>query len=283
MQHHTDYSLKDQFFRRPVRLASASLLLLLTTHTNTFANSLTPFVNISSNYHSAVPVPEPVASPEESTHTIEGHKATDWNGILRDTGIIFGGQIAAVGITYVLPQSFSSWSPEQKKNGYKKYSDNFVNPVLDKDKLYVNYALHPYWGATYYTRARERGLDQKSSLFYSTIMSAMYEFGIECLAEKPSIQDLIVTPVAGSLLGAYIFEPLRESIKSKRELRWYDHAVLTLTDPLGVVSLGFEKLFGIKSTIMVNYPAPLIQNRSVATVAASKSNQFGVTMQFSLQ
>lgn len=215
--------------------------------------------------------------PEHENPASENRKP-DWEGVFRDTSIIFGGQIAAVAITYVLPESFSGWSPEQKKAGAKKYARNFVNPVLDKDKFYVNYVLHPYWGATYYTRARERGLSRSYSLAYSALISALYEFGTECIAEKPSIQDLIVTPVVGSLLGAYIFEPLRDSIKRKQEMRWYDHTVLILTDPLGVISLGFEKLFGIKSTIVVKLPMPQIQNSSTATA----NNYFGATMEFQL-
>jgi hypothetical protein len=201
---------------------------------------------------------------------------------LRDTGILFGGQAAAAAITYVLPESFSGWTEEQKKNGLKKYGKNFTHPVLDKDKFYVNYVLHPYWGATYYTRARERGLDSRYSFVYSTLMSALYEFGTECFAEKPSIQDLIVTPVAGSLLGAYIFEPLRDVIKSKQELRWYDHVLLVTTDPLGLLSLGVEKLFGVKSTVMVEYSPTLKLDKNNGSLLASNSSRIGVVIQFPL-
>jgi hypothetical protein len=110
----------------------------------------------------------------------------------------------------------------------------------------------------------------------------MYEFGVECFFEKPSIQDLIVTPVIGSLLGAFIFEPWRESIKRKQELRWYDHATLAVTDPVGVLSLGIEKMFGMKSTIMVDYSVPQLQQRSAGSAVASKGSRIGVVMQFQL-
>ena len=148
-------------------------------------------------------------SLENRTHnsTDSTVSTADWNGVIRDVGMVLGTQVAAVGVTYTLPESFSNWTPEQKKNGLKKYKRNFMNPVLDKDKFYVNYILHPYWGATYYIRGRERGLDQTSSLILSTVLSVMYEFGTECIAEKPSIQDLIITPGLGTLLGAYVFEP----------------------------------------------------------------------------
>lgn len=223
------------------------------------------------------------ASDEDAAHNSAGSAGStaDWNGVIRDVGMVLGTQVAAVGVTYTLPESFSSWTPEQKKNGLKKYKRNFMNPVLDKDKFYVNYILHPYWGATYYIRGRERGLDQTSSFILSTVLSAMYEFGTECIAEKPSIQDLIITPGLGTLLGAYVFEPFRDIIKSKQELRWYDHTALVLTDPLGVLSLGIEKLFGIQSTIMVNYN-PQIQNRDGIS-GASRGNRIGLVMQFPLE
>ncbi|MDD2365083.1 MAG: DUF3943 domain-containing protein [Desulfuromonadaceae bacterium] len=222
------------------------------------------------------PAGETVATLPEPGKPVSEQRQPDWDGIFRDTGVVVGGQIVAVAITYVMPESFSAWTPEQKKAGFDKYKRNFVNPVMDKDKFYINYILHPYWGATYYIRARERGLNQAYSFAYSALLSAAYEFGVECIAEKPSIQDIFVTPIGGSLLGAYVFEPWRESIKSKPELRWYDHTALVLTDPLGLISLGFEKMFGIKSTIVVNVPIPQLQNRA----SSIAKNYLGATIQF---
>lgn len=231
---------------------------------------------------SVTPTTETAAGelPLQSTLAVE--RIPDWNGIWRDTGILLGSQVVAAGLIYTMPETVSGWSSEQKKDSFKKYAGNFVNPVIDKDKFYINYVLHPYWGATYYIRGRERGLDKVSSLLYSALMSAMYEFGVECFFERPSIQDLIVTPVAGSILGALLFEPWRESIKRKQELRWYDHAALVLTDPAGVLSLGFEKLFGIESTIMVDYSGPRVETRSAGPAFELKNNRIGVVMKFSM-
>ncbi|NTV51001.1 MAG: DUF3943 domain-containing protein [Geobacteraceae bacterium] len=240
------------------------------------------FVNNSSSQNGAVVTAVDGTAVEESATSkkADGKRIPDWDGAQRDIGTIIGLQFLAVAITYVMPESFSSWTPEQKRSGLKKYSNNIGHPVMDKDESYINYGLHPYWGATYYIRARERGLDQTYSFIYSAALSALYEFGVEALAEKPSIQDLIATPVLGSLLGAYIVEPFRESIKSKQELRWYDHTALVLTDPLGVVCLGVEKVFGVKSTIMVDYSNPRMQNHSNGTTVASRGNRVGFVMQF---
>lgn len=260
------YSMHHRF-GRTVRFVASTIMLLLSAHAVALASTAQETINskdvllkkniFANNSSNKVVNPSDASSVaavgDTSAKSAPDASTPDWNGVWRDTGVIFGWQVLAVGITYALPESFSNWSTEQKKAGWKKYQKNFVNPVLDKDDFYVNYMLHPYWGATYYIRGRERGLDQTYAFMYSAMMSAMYEFGVECIAEKPSIQDLIITPGLGALLGAYVFEPWRESIKRKSELRWYDHTALVVTDPLGVVSLGVEKAFGIKSTIIVNH------------------------------
>lgn len=234
------------------------------------------------------PVAETAAGAAASLTAIEGARAPDWSGVWRDTGILFGSQVVAVGVIYVLPESVSGWSDEQKDKSLRKYSENVGHPVLDSDDFYVNYLLHPYWGATYYARARERGLDKIPAFVYSTLISAMFEFGIESFFEKPSIQDLIATPVAGSLLGAFVFEPLRESIKHKQELRWYDEAILVVTDPIGVLSSGFERMFGIKSHIRLDYSFLQLQklsgvdSHSGASSLVSKSNRMGIRFEFPL-
>lgn len=240
------------------------------------------FMNISSGHAGTIAVPSTTNAADESASSaiVAENRIPDWDGVWRDTGILFGSQFVAAGLIYIMPESVSSWSSEQKKNGFKSYAQNVVNPVVDQDQFYINYVLHPYWGAAYYIRARERGLDKIPSFMYSTLISAMYEFGVECFFERPSIQDLVVTPVVGSLLGALIFEPWRESIKRKQDLRWYDHAVLVVTDPVGLLSQGIEKKFGIKSTIMVDYSVPRTQKRSAGSANASNSNRIGVVVQF---
>jgi hypothetical protein len=207
-----------------------------------------------------------------------GNRTPDWNGIWMDLGIFLGAQFVACSIIYFTPESFSSWTTEQKKDTFSHYGNNFIHPVFDKDVFYINYIMHPYFGATYYTRGRERGLDQTSSFLYSFFLSTLFEFGPECFFEKPSIQDLIVTPTLGSLLGALAFEPWRNYIKRKVELRWYDHVALVATDPLGLLSLGVETLFGVKSTILVDYSTPKQLARFAGTSAGG--SRVMLTMQF---
>lgn len=244
-----------------------------------------PTFAVSSSSHVgtlSTPAVETVAGQSQRAPAFPGKEATDWDGVWRDTGILFGSQIAAAGIIYLMPESFSGWSDEQKRDVFKKYGNNVGHPSMDEDKFYINYLLHPYWGATYYIRGRERGLDKVPAFVYSALISAMYEFGVESFFENPSIQDLIVTPVAGSLLGAFIFEPVRESIKRKQVLRWYHDAVLIVTDPVGVLSSAVEKLFGIKSTVRLQYSAPQLQKPSLGSATEAKNHRIGISLQFPL-
>lgn len=204
----------------------------------------------------------------------------DWEGVLRDTGVLFGSQVVAVGIIYLMPESVSSWSREQKRDSFKKYHKNVGHLAVDRDKFYINYVLHPYWGAAYYTRARERGLSEGAAVAFSAGVSAMYEFGVEAFFEKPSIQDLVVTPLAGSLLGAYLFEPLRESIRRKEERRWYHDTLMALTDPVGVLSTGVERITGRKSRVRLEY-APAGQLRSSGS-REPDGHHMGLTLDFPL-
>jgi hypothetical protein len=179
----------------------------------------------------------------------------DWVGLARDTALILSYQIVAVGIVYALPESVSQWSDSSKKNlSFERWWNNVQNPVWDKDDWAVNYVGHSYFGATYYIRARERGFDRIDAFLYSAFASALYEFGIEAMFEPPSYQDLIITPVGGALLGGLVFEPIRNWIKRKPELQWYDHVALIATDPIGALNHVAERLLGIKSDIRVGVP-----------------------------
>ena len=175
----------------------------------------------------------------------------DWRGIKWDTFYFVGYQFVVIGIIYMLPESISGWTEEDKDDySFSKWVNNVRNPIWDEDEWYLNYILHPYWGATYYIRARERGFGRMHSFWYSFLLSTLYEYGAEALFEPVSYQDLVVTPVAGAFLGEYLFSPIRERIRAKSgQLDWSDKTLLFFTDPLGVVSEGTSRLLGVNTTV----------------------------------
>lgn len=134
--------------------------------------------------------------------------------------------------------------------GFDRWRENVTNPVKDKDAYYNNYLLHPYWGASYYVRGRERGLERGQAFWYSVMMSAIFEYGAEAMVEPVSYQDLVITPVVGSLLGELLFWPVRERILTKDgPLDTTDKVVLVLTDPLGAINSAVDRLLGVKTEL----------------------------------
>jgi hypothetical protein len=179
----------------------------------------------------------------------------DRDGLRRDTWYFLGYQAAAIGILYMMPESVSSWSDEQKEEySLSVWWDNVTHPAWDTDDDYINYVIHPYWGAAYFVRARERGYDNRQAFWYSVLLSSTYEFGAEALFEQPSIQDLIITPVLGSLLGKY-FMRVRGDIRERSAIRGHrttkEKWAWVLTDPLGSLNSQFDKWFGWESHLQI--------------------------------
>jgi len=205
---------------------------------------------------------EPKPAPTDGYHWKTPPPDTpDWKGLGRDAGYFLAYQFLIVGLLYVAPESVSGWTDEQKKK--MNWSENVKNPHRDSDENYINYLLHPYWGATYYIRGRERGLDGTQSFLFSAAMSTMYEFGVEAIFEKPSYQDLWATPVLGSLLGEFVFSPIRDHIRAKEsDLDWGDKTILFFTDPLGVINSQSDRVLGVETTFRLQAIQPVLSARS---------------------
>lgn len=191
------------------------------------------------------PFDGPPQRPYGYGRELDDDSPADFDGLTKDTAYFFGYQFFIVGILYVMPESVSSWSEEQKDEyTFEKWKENVTHPRWDPDEFYINYILHPYWGMTYYFRGRERGLTKTGAFWYSFTLSSIYEFGLEALFEPVSIQDVIFTPGLGSLLGIYL-EDYRNEIKSHREFSGWDKTVLIATDPLGSLNTVVDGWFGV--------------------------------------
>jgi Domain of unknown function (DUF3943) len=182
----------------------------------------------------------------------------DWRGLGRDTAFFVGYEAVAAGVGYLLPERVTHWTAAQRRISLQHWWANVRDPKWDPDRWYFNYLGHPYFGAIVYVRARERGFGAWGGLGYAAVLSGIYEYGIEALFERPSYQDLFVTPVGGLLLGALVFEPLREHIRRKAARHWYDHVALALTDPLAVSNRLMERLGGRQAEIRVQWSVPAL-------------------------
>ena len=130
----------------------------------------------------------------------------DWKGLRRDTLYFLGYQTVVVAVLYALPESETNFN--KSSAGLSKWWDNVSNPHRDTDDAYLNWITHPYWGAAYYIRGRERGLSRWQSFGYSALLSTLYEYGAEAFSRSRPTGPLDHA-VIGSLLGNSSSRPAR--------------------------------------------------------------------------
>lgn len=124
----------------------------------------------------------------------------------------------------------------------RNFLDGFRDgPHWDDDDWQWNYVAHPLWGSETYLRARSQGFDRLGSLCFSAAASLFWEFGLESWSQRPSIQDLVVTPLAGMLLGELRFRLKRDLLKRGDfpAAMW-----LVLVDPLQSFTEWVGRAFG---------------------------------------
>ncbi len=87
-------------------------------------------------------------------------------------------------------------------------------PVLDNDNPWLNYLGHPWIGGWYYIGSRDYGASEELAFKIAIVLSTIFEYAPEAIVERPSIHDLITTPIGGYFLGEYFFIPLYKYIES---------------------------------------------------------------------
>lgn len=229
---------------------------------------------------------QPDRLPTDSVLLNKPFARKDKKGLKRDTQYFLAYQLAVIAVLYVMPEDISGWGDDQKsQRRVKIWWENVSNPEWDKDDLFINYALHPYWGATYFVRAKERGFSNRESLYYSAILSTLYEFGVEAIFENPSIQDFFVTPIAGYYLGKYFLkvrEDIRREVAKTGELTGRDKLVLALTDPLGSMNRYVDRKLGKDAQFDVRLQASTRSTRSNLRSNIDGRDSPGISVQLKL-
>jgi hypothetical protein len=159
-------------------------------------------------------------------------------------GVSFAGTLGTMvlvaGGLYSLPSSTTTWEKttfkEDMKNLGAKRKENMKDaPQKDGDSWVFNYLAHPYVGSIYYMQAREAGFKYYESFLYSAFVSSVvWEYGIESFFQTPSKQDLLITPIVGSLLGEFFYQA-SYTIKKNDAKVWdsklLGYTLLFLMDP----------------------------------------------------
>lgn len=166
----------------------------------------------------------------------------NYNRLALNTGVLAGAGVAALGVLQLLPEGATSWNKKKISEVpfFKRWSRNVRHgPVWDNDNFVFNYVLHPYGGAVYYMGARSQGFNLYYSFLYSAAVSTLlWEYGVEAFMEIPSTQDLIVTPLAGVLVGEGFYLLKRHIVSNDHELfgsRFIGNVVVYIIDPVNEV------------------------------------------------
>lgn len=182
----------------------------------------------------------------------------EFRRLASNTGLFLGATVITFGVLYTLPESATQWDKEKmRQEGITaKWQENVQKgPVIDSDNFFFNYVTHPWAGAVYYMSARSSGFKWWDSFLYSSLMSTFFwEYGVEAFAEVPSVQDIFVTPIVGSMFGEGFFYAKKSIMKhDKRILKSKVLGITTLflMDPFNTIldGIGYKDKYNTSMSI----------------------------------
>jgi hypothetical protein len=139
-------------------------------------------------------------------YSVTSHECENWHRLWINTAVLSGAFIGTLFVLECLPEDATSWNRDEIRSVplFTRWFRNIFKrgPEWDHDKFYFNYLLHPYAGSVYFMTARSNGFNMWQSLLYCSCISTIgWEFGVEAFMERPSYQDLFITPLVGSAIG----------------------------------------------------------------------------------
>lgn len=184
----------------------------------------------------------------------------DWAYLREQTYTVLALSVATAGLMTFLPESITRWDAEDRSisNLASKWVENVKEgPVWDSDEHYLNYVMHPYFGGVYYIAARHAGFNEFESFLYSFVLSTFFwEYGVESFAEVPSIQDIIVTPFFGALVGEIMYAKEQEIIARGGDVfgsKMLGKTALFFLNPIGHIHHWATDWWSGESSLSVKY------------------------------
>lgn len=133
---------------------------------------------------------------------------------------------------YVLEKDYARINPSYWKRNLREGWE------WDHNHWAINFYGHPYQGAYYFMAGRSAGYDFYRSFFGAFLGSYTWEMFAE--TEYPSINDLIVTSVGGSVYGEVLYRLSRLLHGVDDHVPWYRKLAAFALQPMGGVQrLGF--------------------------------------------
>ena len=213
------------------------LALPVGRHVTARAQGLPPLTADSLPVRHATPLLRPTLYDEPYSFTA---RRPDWRRLWINTAVLGGAFVGTLLVLECLPEDATSWNRAELQDVplFKRWHNHVIKkgPEWDHDKFYFNYILHPYAGAAYFMAARSCGFNYWQSLLYCTCVSTIgWEFGIEAFMERPSLQDIFITPIVGSLIGEGFYKAKRHIVDNDYRLwgsRFLGNLAAFLVDPV---------------------------------------------------
>lgn len=183
--------------------------------------------------------PFPSCLREDGSLQLRNANASFGRKMLRGGLLIHSMEGLAYATLAALPQEISGWH----EGTFSEYGENMRRaftspPVFDSDKWYINYIGHPYQGTLFFNAVRSQDARFWQASLFTLGHVFVWEYVIESGLEQPSIQDLIVTPLAGIVLGEGIH---RATVAMGRNgFRWYEVAAVVVLNPMFALNNGFR-------------------------------------------
>ena len=164
---------------------------------------------------------EPVVSP--SVGPTANARLTDAEQLFN-----FAGMYTVVWGAYLLTQKQTI----AERGSWNNWLNNWNKPTFDRDSFEYNIIKHTMVGSAYYQFYRSRGYSIERAFMWTFATSFAFEFTIETVTERPSIQDIYQTPLYGSILGIGLEKVSQACHKSDTFL---GHACGYLFDPFTLI------------------------------------------------
>jgi hypothetical protein len=103
-------------------------------------------------------------------------------------------------VWYLREAEQEKWSRGLEWRSWKRKMLGTSDIVFDADRFNTNAAAHAVAGVAYYHIARGNGLGPGQSFLATFLASTFWEYFVE-IPEHPSLNDLILTPAAGAVIG----------------------------------------------------------------------------------
>ena len=173
---------------------------------------------------------------------LRNEQAGIWKKVGRGELLIGGAELIGIAALIALPKDVTKWSNDWAQDAWHNVKRSLSKaPVWDDDDWQLNYIGHPVAGSFYYNSLRSQNASIFHSFLFATAQSFIWEYIIEATAEKPSTQDLIVTPIVGSILGESTHQ--LTMIMRRNGFNFFEKICVIILNPMFVLNNGFGPRF----------------------------------------